>query len=162
MNKLGNLVMDRWIEGDCNRISPEAPVIVIKEKTFIDSIGGAGNLANNLGNINKKYQVQLLKNSIALIQPSLFEGGPGAGAVNEAIAIDLPVIVSDIEIHKEIKHNKIFYFNTKNQLIKKLFYLESKKLKKLKIEKKILKINKNFKNCNDFFVKSFNQFLKLS
>ena len=41
----GDVMLDRWIEGDCNRISPEAPVIVIKEKTFIDSIGGAGNLA---------------------------------------------------------------------------------------------------------------------
>ena len=71
-----------------------------------------------------------------LYNPSLFEGGPGAGAVNEAIAIDLPVIVSDIEIHKEIKHNKIFYFNSKNQLTKKLFYLESKKLKNLKLKNK--------------------------
>ena len=53
----GDVMLDRWIEGDCNRISPEAPVIVIKEKTFIDSIGGAGNLANNLGNINKKEDV---------------------------------------------------------------------------------------------------------
>ena len=55
----GDIMLDRWIEGDCKRISPEAPVIVIKEKTFTDSIGGAGNLANNLGNINKKEDVVL-------------------------------------------------------------------------------------------------------
>ena len=61
----GDVMLDRWIEGDCNRISPEAPVIVIKEKTFIDSIGGAGNLANNLGNINKKEDV-VLYGSVAL------------------------------------------------------------------------------------------------
>ncbi len=147
------------LTGDSNNVKDRSYIkkirLRLKDSIFKDRVF-------YLGNINKKYQVQLLKNSIALIQPSLFEGGPGAGAVNEAIAIDLPVIVSDIEIHKEIKHNKIFYFNTKNQLIKKLFYLESKKLKKLKIEKQILKMDKNFKNCNDFFVKSFNQFLKLS
>ena len=49
-------MLDRWIEGDCKRISPEAPVIVLKEETFTDSIGGAGNLANNIGNINKKEE----------------------------------------------------------------------------------------------------------
>ena len=55
----GDIMLDRWIEGDCNRISPEAPVIVLKEETFTDSIGGAGNLANNLGNINKKEDIVL-------------------------------------------------------------------------------------------------------
>ena len=61
----GDIMLDRWIEGDCKRISPEAPVIVLKEDTFTDSIGGAGNLANNIGNINKKEEV-ILYGSVAL------------------------------------------------------------------------------------------------
>ena len=36
---IGDVMLDSWIEGDCDRVSPEAPVIVLKEKTKYNSIG---------------------------------------------------------------------------------------------------------------------------
>jgi rfaE bifunctional protein kinase chain/domain len=45
---IGDAMIDEWIWGDVSRISPEAPVpvVAVREHTF--TLGGAGNVANNL------------------------------------------------------------------------------------------------------------------
>ncbi len=45
---LGDLILDEFIWGDVDRISPEAPVPVVwaKKRTFVP--GGAANVANNI------------------------------------------------------------------------------------------------------------------
>src|SRR3979411_2587030 len=45
---IGDAMIDEWIWGDVTRISPEAPVpvVAVREHTF--TLGGAGNVANNL------------------------------------------------------------------------------------------------------------------
>lgn len=45
---VGDLMVDEWIWGSVTRISPEAPVpvVAVREHTF--TLGGAGNVANNL------------------------------------------------------------------------------------------------------------------
>lgn len=48
----GDIMLDRWIYGTANRISPEAPVPVLLETSQKYSIGGAGNLALNIQSIN--------------------------------------------------------------------------------------------------------------
>mgnify|MGYP001373869249 CR=1 FL=1 len=55
-----------------------------------------------MGLVNKKTQIALLKNARALIQPSLFEGGPGGGSCRDAISLDLEIFASDIEINREL------------------------------------------------------------
>ena len=45
-------MLDRWIVGNADRISPEAPVPVLLEESQHFSIGGAGNLALNIQSIN--------------------------------------------------------------------------------------------------------------
>ena len=50
-------MLDRWVYGSCDRVSPEAPVIVMKEDNYSYSIGGAGNLATNLCSINGKVEL---------------------------------------------------------------------------------------------------------
>ena len=55
---LGDIMLDRWITGEVNRMSPEAPVPVFLEKTKNHSLGGAANLAINihrLGSYIKLY-----------------------------------------------------------------------------------------------------------
>jgi len=47
----GDIMLDSWIIGKASRISPEAPVPVLKEIERKNSIGGAANLALNLSNI---------------------------------------------------------------------------------------------------------------
>jgi rfaE bifunctional protein kinase chain/domain len=45
---IGDIMIDRYIYGTSNRISPEAPVPVVLEKEIKDVLGGAGNVYNNL------------------------------------------------------------------------------------------------------------------
>jgi len=49
---IGDIMLDRWIIGSADRMSPEAPVPVLKEDHQEYSVGGAGNLALNLANLN--------------------------------------------------------------------------------------------------------------
>ena len=73
------------------------------------------NLSDNvriLGYIPKIDQLQILKNCIAIIQPTLFEGGPGGGAVYESVAYGIPSIVSDIPVNKELDDETVSFFKT--------------------------------------------------
>jgi glycosyltransferase involved in cell wall biosynthesis len=63
-----------------------------------------------LGHIDKLDQIRLMRRSIALVQPTLFEGGPGGGSVYDAIAIGTPAIVSDIPVNREIEAGDVAFF----------------------------------------------------
>lgn len=68
-----------------------------------------------VGHIPKLDQIALLKKSIAVIQPTLFEGGPGGGAAYDAISLGKPLIVSDIPVNLEIeKDERVFFFKAKS------------------------------------------------
>lgn len=54
-----------------------------------------------LGLVPKMTQIAVMKGSIAVIQPTLFEGGPGGGAGQEALALGLRVILSNLPINRE-------------------------------------------------------------
>ncbi|MHC0447284.1 glycosyltransferase [Flavobacterium sp. 3-218] len=61
-----------------------------------------------LGFIDRAEQLQLMKNSIAIIQPSLFEGW--STVVEDTKAINHVIILSDLPLHREqIKDNCIFF-----------------------------------------------------
>jgi glycosyltransferase involved in cell wall biosynthesis len=53
--------------------------------------------------IPKRDQIEIMKRAVAVIQPTLFEGGPGGGAVYDAIALDVPALVSDIPVNRELE-----------------------------------------------------------
>jgi glycosyltransferase involved in cell wall biosynthesis len=67
-----------------------------------------------LGYISKQDQIQILLHSVALVQPTLFEGGPGGGATYDAIAFSKPAIISDIAINKEISNPLVTFFQAGN------------------------------------------------
>ncbi len=48
---IGDIILDRWITGDVNRLSPEAPVPVLLEKSNHYTLGGAANVAKNISNM---------------------------------------------------------------------------------------------------------------
>jgi glycosyltransferase involved in cell wall biosynthesis len=89
-----------------------------RDLAYVDSlIKGVADLGLSgrvhfLGFIPKSEQIEILKNSLAIIQPTLFEGGPGGGCVYDAIAVGTPCILSNIEINKEVIGQNIFYFQT--------------------------------------------------
>ncbi len=45
---VGDLMLDHYLFGKCERISPEAPVQVVQAEREEDLLGGAGNVVNNL------------------------------------------------------------------------------------------------------------------
>ncbi len=49
---IGDIMLDTYIEGNCDRISPEAPVPVILASNESYILGGAANVANNLHHLN--------------------------------------------------------------------------------------------------------------
>ena len=63
-----------------------------------------------LGFIPKVDQIALMRNCIALIQPTEFEGQPGGLSVNDAVAIGVRTIVSDIPVNREIEEWVTSYF----------------------------------------------------
>ncbi len=76
-----------------------------------------------LGYITKELQLRIMKNAISLVQPTLFEGGPGGGAVYEALAMGIRVVLSDIPVNKEINRSNCLFFEARNpsSLSNKLF-----------------------------------------
>jgi glycosyltransferase involved in cell wall biosynthesis len=72
---------------------------------------GIGDRVHFLGHIPKVDQIAIMKKSLAVLQPTLFEGGPGGGSVYDAVSLGVPAIVSDIPVNREIEHEEnLFYF----------------------------------------------------
>lgn len=94
------------------------------------------NLENNikiLGLIPREHQLQIMKNAIAVIQPSLFEGW--GTAVEDAKRMGKIIVMSDIEVHKEQAYeNSILYKkNSSSQLALILLELWNKYVDKKKV-----------------------------
>jgi glycosyltransferase involved in cell wall biosynthesis len=63
-----------------------------------------------LGLIRKLDQIQLMKAAIGVVQPTLFEGSPGGGAIEEAVSLGRPTIVSDIPVNREAAEHVTEFF----------------------------------------------------
>ncbi len=55
-----------------------------------------------LGLVPKRDQLELMKGAVAVVQPTLFEGGPGGGSSGDAIGLGVRVVASDIEVNREL------------------------------------------------------------
>ena len=78
-----------------------------------------------LGLVPKRDQLALLRGCRALVQPTLFEGGPGGGSVYDAIGLGVPAVVSDIEVNREIDQGNIQFFRASDEtdLAEKLIWI---------------------------------------
>ncbi len=54
---IGDLMLDNYLNGDCNRISGEAPVQVVNIKETNKTLGGSGNVAANLNSLGLKVLI---------------------------------------------------------------------------------------------------------
>jgi len=54
---VGDLMLDRYLWGECDRISPEAPVQVVDVRSEVVKLGGAGNVVANLGALGAQVRV---------------------------------------------------------------------------------------------------------
>lgn len=48
---VGDIMLDKYVVGDVNRISPEAPVPVVHVKDTYYTLGGCGNVVNNIASL---------------------------------------------------------------------------------------------------------------
>lgn len=67
---------------------------------------------NMLGFVERSDQLNLMAGSIAIIQPSLFEGW--GTVLEDAKVIGKPVLLSDIPIHKEQDDGRAIFFDPEN------------------------------------------------
>jgi D-beta-D-heptose 7-phosphate kinase/D-beta-D-heptose 1-phosphate adenosyltransferase len=54
---VGDIMLDRYLWGDCSRISPEAPVPVVEIDKEEHLLGGAANVANNIAAMDGKAEL---------------------------------------------------------------------------------------------------------
>ncbi len=120
---IGDLMIDHYMWGSCNRISPEAPVQVVSVERETRVLGGAGNVINNLQSLgaevsifsvigddsNAKEMQRLLEqrevSSITIIN----ESGRRTTKKSRIIASNQQVIRYDDETTKEIVLSSQFH-----------------------------------------------------
>lgn len=116
-----------------------------------------------VGHIPKIEQLALMLRSVALIQPTQFEGGPGGGSVYTAVANGIPSIVSDIAVNREIENEPLVTFfkalnaedlaiKMDDALIKKREILPYKTLQEKNV-KKLEQLGNILINCIDVSLK---------
>ena len=71
---------------------------------------GLGQRLRFLGHIPKRDQIELLKHAVALVQPTLFEGGPGGGSTYEAVALGQRVLLTDLAVNREVDDGDVRFF----------------------------------------------------
>lgn len=97
---------------------------------YIDSLRqlvidrGVSDTVRFLDYIPKDDQLELMKGCVAVIQPTLFEGGPGGGSVYDAVSLGVRAVVSDIPINFELPLQpgvlETFEKKNPNDLVEKL------------------------------------------
>ena len=100
-----------------------------------------------LGLIPKEEQIQIMKGATALIQTTLFEGGPGGGSVYDAAALGIPAIVSDIKTNQEIQYDRVHFFKAQDvqDLCRKMQDVVKIDYPKISVEKLKQKSEENMK-----------------
>jgi glycosyltransferase involved in cell wall biosynthesis len=80
---------------------PRRPGYVESLHRFVAEHGLEANV-RFLGYIPKADQLEIMKRAVAVVQPTLFEGGPGGGSAYDAVALGVRVIASDIPVNREL------------------------------------------------------------
>ena len=81
---LGDLILDRYIWGDAERVSQEAPVILLRQQSQEDRLGGAANVANMLAGLEAKVSMAGVVGADAdsrIVREALLEEGIDCSAL---------------------------------------------------------------------------------
>lgn len=85
---IGDIMVDHYIYGDCNRISPEAPVLVVEISSESYTLGGAGNVLKNLNALGAKTEIVAIvgddENAAVVYQQLELNEIQGKGIVKDA------------------------------------------------------------------------------
>lgn len=103
---VGDVMLDRFISGEVERISPEAPVPVLKIATEETVLGGAGNVARNLAAIGAHADL------VALI------GDDSAGAEIRRLLVAAGIGDGLVSVQRGITTEKIRFLAGSQQLMR--------------------------------------------
>jgi glycosyltransferase involved in cell wall biosynthesis len=91
-----------------NPLDPRHPGYVGQLNARIESLGLRDNF-RILGLVPRRHVISLLRTCAALINPSFFEGW--SSTVEEARVLGVPMLLSDIAVHREQMENAATYFH---------------------------------------------------
>ena len=101
-----------------------------------------------LGFIPKLDRIAIMNGAIGLIQPTLFEGGPGGGATYNALCLGKTCILSDIPVNREVVgYENVYFFEKRNsaELAKLIVeHVNDRALDEIEVENKIAKNKKEY------------------
>ncbi|MGM0534413.1 MAG: D-glycero-beta-D-manno-heptose-7-phosphate kinase [Campylobacterota bacterium] len=124
---IGDLMIDHYLWGDCDRISPEAPVQVVEVDSESMVLGGAGNVINNLKTMGARLRVvsvvgdddnaKSMRSLLDKYEDRLFvQKGRRTSKKSRLIAQKHQVVRFDNEskddITKELENNILEYYKT--------------------------------------------------
>ena len=101
---IGDLIIDRYIHGTVERISPEAPVPIIKQTEIIEKLGGAGLVYDNL--LSLWVDVDLFPINDRSVKTRVFVGNQYITRIDEDCKSDGEKILRSI---KTVDFSKIDY-----------------------------------------------------
>ncbi|MDR0580016.1 MAG: D-glycero-beta-D-manno-heptose-7-phosphate kinase [Campylobacteraceae bacterium] len=113
---VGDLMIDHYLWGSCERISPEAPVQVVDIKSETSALGGAGNVISNLVSLganvdvasvigddeNKNILIAMLKKLGVRTHMLLCEWGRKTAKKSRIMASHQQIVRYDLESKKDI------------------------------------------------------------
>ena len=88
---------------------PRRPSYIFELNDYIAE-KGLTNRVRLLGHIPKQDQIGIMRGAVALVQPTLFEGSAGGGCTHDAVALGVPVILSDIPVNREADDPLVRFF----------------------------------------------------
>ncbi|MCR4635504.1 MAG: glycosyltransferase [Butyrivibrio sp.] len=108
-----------------------------------------------VGFIPKMDQIQMIKDSVALVQPSLFEGDPGGCSVYNANSLMVPSIMADIRVNNEVEDSDLIkHFEAKNpaDLADRMIEILSEPYRTRKTEMVEAYNDNSIRNLSDFYM----------
>lgn len=135
------------------------PIYIKNLQILIESIGQKDKI-HFVGLVPKLDQINIMINSIAVIQPTLFEGGPGGGSIYESIAYGVRNIISDIPINLEIEDSLTTFFKAsdENDLARQMCKLLLEPFLKIDEEELIIKSKSKIKLFSGSLQEIINKF----
>ena len=107
---VGDIMLDKYVEGDITRISPEAPVAIVEVKNEYHTLGGAGNVVRNLRELG--CQVDCL--------------------ASIGVDIDGEIIKNEV---KSIGANSLLFYGSKQTTVKERIIASERKVQMLRIDR---------------------------
>jgi len=118
---VGDLMIDHYLWGSCERISPEAPVQVVDINKETTVLGGAGNVVNNLKALgaevsvsgvigddeNGKELLSMLEAIGVQSEKLIFQKGRKTSKKSRVIAVSQQILRYDKESKEDIEENSV-------------------------------------------------------